>query len=52
MIVRFNLFKKTGPIIGRILLKTQDIMVIMGRRFYEAVKTWGEIHLSPILEFL
>ncbi len=33
-------------------LKTQDIMMIMGRRFYEAVKTWGEIHLSPILEFL
>jgi hypothetical protein len=33
-------------------LKTQDIMVIMGRRFYEAVKTWGEVQLSPILEFI
>jgi ligand-binding sensor domain-containing protein len=33
-------------------LKTQDIMVIMGRRFYEAVKAWGEVQLSPILEFL
>jgi ligand-binding sensor domain-containing protein len=32
-------------------LKTGDIMVIMGRRFYEAVKTWGEVQLSPILEF-
>jgi len=31
-------------------LKTQDIMVIMGRRFYEAVKTWGEVQLNPILE--
>jgi len=29
-------------------LKTQDIMVIMGRRFYEAVKTWGEVQLNPI----
>jgi hypothetical protein len=27
-------------------------MVIMGRRFYEAVKTWGEVQLSPILEFM
>jgi hypothetical protein len=33
-------------------LKTGDIMVIMGRRFYEAVKTWGEAQLNPILEFL
>jgi hypothetical protein len=33
-------------------IKTQDIMVIMGRRFYEAVKTWGEAQLNPILEFL
>jgi hypothetical protein len=33
-------------------LKTQDIMVIMGRRFYEAVKTWGEVQLNPILELL
>jgi uncharacterized membrane protein len=33
-------------------LKTQDIMVIMGRRFYEAVKTWGEVQLSPLLEFI
>ncbi|MGD2092416.1 MAG: hypothetical protein PVH61_39985, partial [Candidatus Aminicenantes bacterium] len=24
-------------------LKTQDIIVVMGRRFYEAVKTWGEV---------
>ncbi len=31
---------------------TQDIMVIMGRRFYEAVKTWGEVQLNPILELL
>jgi hypothetical protein len=33
-------------------LKTQDIMIIMGRRFYEAVKTWGEVQLSPILEII
>ncbi|MGD2093037.1 MAG: hypothetical protein PVH61_43145, partial [Candidatus Aminicenantes bacterium] len=33
-------------------LKTQDIIVVMGRRFYEAVKTWGEVQLSPILEFM
>jgi hypothetical protein len=33
-------------------LKTQDIMVIMGRRLYEAVKTWGEVQLNPILELL
>jgi hypothetical protein len=33
-------------------LKAQDIMVIMGRRFYEAVKTWGEVQLSPILEVI
>jgi sporulation protein YlmC with PRC-barrel domain len=33
-------------------LKVQDIIVIMGRRFYEAVKTWGETRLSPILEFI
>jgi hypothetical protein len=30
-------------------LKTQDIMIIMGRRFYESVKTWTENHLSNIL---
>ena len=29
--------------------KVLDIMVVMGRRFYEAVKTWGETHLGPIL---
>jgi hypothetical protein len=33
-------------------LKTQDIMVIMGHRFYEAVKTWGEVRLNSILELL
>ena len=33
-------------------LKTQEIMVIMGRRFYEAVKTWTEIQLTPILELI
>jgi hypothetical protein len=33
-------------------LKTQEIMVIMGRRFYEAVKTWGEGQLTPILELI
>jgi hypothetical protein len=33
-------------------LKIQDIMVIMGHRFYEAVKTWGEVQLNPILEFI
>jgi hypothetical protein len=33
-------------------LKVQDIMVIMGRRFYEAVKTWGKVQLSPILELI
>jgi hypothetical protein len=33
-------------------LKTQDIMVILGRRFYETVKTWGEAQLIPILELL
>jgi len=33
-------------------LKTGDIMIIMGRRFYEAVKTWGEMQLTPILELL
>jgi hypothetical protein len=33
-------------------LKTQDIMVILGRRFYEAVKTWGEVQLNPILKLL
>jgi hypothetical protein len=26
--------------------------VIMGRRFYEAVKTWGEVRLNSILELL
>jgi hypothetical protein len=31
-------------------LKTEDIIVIMGRRFYESVKTWSEVQLSPILE--
>jgi hypothetical protein len=36
--------------VSALRLKTQDIMVIMGRRFYEAVKTWTEIQLSPILE--
>ena len=30
-------------------LKTQDIMVIMGRRFYERVKTWTENRLMPFL---
>jgi hypothetical protein len=30
----------------------QDIMVILGRRFYEAVKTWGEVQLSPIIELI
>ena len=33
-------------------LKTQEIMIIMGRRFYEAVKTWTEIQLSPIIELI
>jgi hypothetical protein len=33
-------------------LKVQDIIVIMGRRFYEAVKTWGEAQLIPIFEFI
>jgi hypothetical protein len=33
-------------------IKVQDIMVIMGRRFYETVKTWGEGQLIPLLEFL
>jgi hypothetical protein len=33
-------------------LKTGDIMVIMGFRFYGAVKTWGEVQLNSILEFL
>jgi hypothetical protein len=33
-------------------LKTQDIMIIMGRRFYESVKTWGEVQLNSILELL
>jgi hypothetical protein len=33
-------------------LKTQDIMVIMGRRFYEAVKTWSEVQLNSILELI
>ncbi|UCH97126.1 MAG: hypothetical protein JSV88_09820, partial [Candidatus Aminicenantes bacterium] len=33
-------------------LKTQDIRVIMGRRFYEVVKTWTEVQLSPILELI
>jgi hypothetical protein len=33
-------------------IKVQDIMVILGRRFYDAVKTLGEAQLSPILEFL
>jgi hypothetical protein len=33
-------------------LKTQEIMVIMGRRFYESVKTWGEVQLNSILEII
>jgi hypothetical protein len=33
-------------------LKVRDIMVIMGRRFYEAVKTWGEVQLNSILEII
>jgi hypothetical protein len=28
-------------------LKTQNIMIIMGRRFYEKVKTWGASKLTP-----
>jgi hypothetical protein len=38
--------------VSSLRLKIEDIMVIMGRRFYEAVKTWGEVQLSPILELL
>jgi hypothetical protein len=33
-------------------LKTGDIMVIMGRRFYGAVKTWGEVQLNSISEII
>ena len=33
-------------------IKIQDIVVIMGRRFYESVKNWTEVQLNPILEFL
>ncbi|MGD2093230.1 MAG: hypothetical protein PVH61_44125, partial [Candidatus Aminicenantes bacterium] len=33
-------------------LKTQDIIVVMGSRFYEAVKTWGEARLNSISELL
>jgi hypothetical protein len=33
-------------------IKTQDIMVIMGRRFYDAVKTWGEGQLNSIIKLL
>ncbi|UCH96248.1 MAG: hypothetical protein JSV88_05160, partial [Candidatus Aminicenantes bacterium] len=33
-------------------LKTQDIMVIMGRRFYDKIKAWSEAQLSPILELI
>ena len=33
-------------------IKTQDIMFIMGRRFYETVKTWGEGQLNSIIELL
>ena len=64
MIARFNSSKKIGPRCGRtlqmikekedvvIIAQTKDIVVIMGRRFYEAVKTWGEVQLNPILELL
>jgi hypothetical protein len=33
-------------------LKTQDIMIIMGRRFYEMVKTWTENRLMPFLQLI
>jgi dihydrofolate reductase len=33
-------------------LKTQDIMVIMGRRVYERVKTWTENRLMPFLKII
>ena len=33
-------------------LKTQDIMIIMGRRFYKAVRTRGEMQLNPVLKFI
>ena len=33
-------------------LKTQEIMIVMGRRFYESVKTWGEVQLNSILEII
>jgi hypothetical protein len=29
--------------------KTIDIMVVMGRRFYDAIRTWGESQLIPLL---
>jgi hypothetical protein len=33
-------------------LKTQDIMIIMGRRFYEKVKTWGASKLIPFTRMI
>ncbi|MGD2092609.1 MAG: CARDB domain-containing protein, partial [Candidatus Aminicenantes bacterium] len=33
-------------------LKTQDIMIIMGRRFYESVKTWTENRLMPFIQLI
>ena len=33
-------------------LKVQDIMVIMGRRFYEKIKTWSENRLRPLLNLV
>jgi hypothetical protein len=33
-------------------LKTQDIMIIMGRRFYEKVKAWGASKLTPFTRMI
>jgi hypothetical protein len=33
-------------------LKTQNIMIIFGRRFYEKIKTWGESKLIPFTRMI
>jgi hypothetical protein len=38
--------------VSSLRLKLEDIMVIMGRRFYESVKTWGEVQLNSIIELI
>jgi hypothetical protein len=33
-------------------LKTQNIMIIMGQRFYEKIKQWGASKLTPFTRMI